>query len=801
MISSEQFKTDDRVISKTEGDNGTVVEVMSPTVMRVLWDGTSESEIVGVDSVSTIGQEKQKSRFRTIAERSIARGENRILPIVVGAKKPAITWADKKINTASAEEWASLAAQAVDEIDAAFPDLNACVLAKPDEFLFVDHDTMKEFREGYEKFSGKPYPITFTTSARDNRCQEHWKQTDLTRKLGNVAQFAVDDIDLSVRQRNLYVLAEGSRHPSGSIYEVVVDAPIVSMPDEMVDYIQSLKQKAKGPSGTPLSSGPAIGQRIPYGQHDVVLTAIAGKWRQDGQEFEQIRDGLTIYCEKYCDGYKEDYREMTEKIAKSVCRYDVGDPTPTVLIGNKLPGEGAVQASKKETGQTNSLSSYQLSGFETTLSPEELEAEISKDYPVIPLVTEVGPNWSDDILYGLSGEIVKKASEYNEAHPAGMLLDLLVSLGSIFGRNPHFIINKTKHFTNEFMARVGASAYSRKGSGRDEIDALLKIVDNNWFTKRTVSGFGSAEAIIGKIQDATEQQRFNSKNNTFTTVHVPGVDDKRLCIREGELASVFVLAGKQESRADIVLRDGWDGKPLKNVVKGKTKDGLSNSLTCEEPHISISGDTTLDELLRKLPDGSEENGFGNRFLYCYVYRVKLCPQGGPEINWSDPRPGGKSYLNRLYEVIEFAKKQGLIPLVPAAKNTCTRLYLDIENNHLPGLAGKMTSRAAPHVRRLAMIYALLDMESAVDTKHLRAAKRLWDYCEDSAQFCFNKMTKKQLKLFRWIEKQQESVTPSMIQIEFYKKNEKIGFVESVLNSLVALGHLEQVGETYRPKQS
>ena len=110
----------------------------------------------------------------------------------------------------------------------------------------------------------------------------------------------------------------------------------------------------------------------------------------------------------------------------------------------------------------------------------------------------------------------------------------------------------------------------------------------------------------------------------------------------------------------------------------------------------------------------------------------------------------------------------------------------------------MTSRAAPHVRRLAMIYALLDMESVVDTKHLRAAKRLWDYCEDSAQSCFNKMTKKQLKLFRWIEKKQVPVTLAMIRDEFYQRNEKIDFVKSIVNSLVALGHIEQVGETYRP---
>ena len=580
--------------------------------------------------------------------------------------------------------------------------------------------------------------------SRPDRQHYYFWQTPETIACGDISQKLISFG--SFRQNNAYVVAPGSIHPvTGLPYLVVDSSPIIPAPKRFIEWLAAQKTNAINTKVVPSLSGK---DPIPLGMHDITLTSYCGSLRQLGQDFDQIYPAAIKFCEDRMPERGSDYVQMAEKCAKSVCRYPAGNPGPTLLIGGQLPGAAPVSAAPAASASAiNSLSSYKFMGFETTLSPEEVELEIAKDYPLIPLVKEVGPEWNDDILYGLSGEIIKKASEYNEAHPAGMLLDLLVSLGSIFGHNPYFTINQTKHFTNEFMARVGASAYSRKGSGRDEIDALLKLVDSNWFTKRTVSGFGSAEAIIGKIQDATEQQRFNPRSNSFITTHVPGVEDKRLCIREGELASVFVLAGKQESRADIVIRDGWDSKPLKNVVKGKTKDGLSNSLVCEEPHISISGDTTLDELMRKMPNGSEENGFGNRFLYCYVYRVKLCPHGGPEINWSEEGSNNESYLSRLYKVIEFANKQGRIPLTPAAKTTCTRLYLDIENNHLPGLAGKMTSRAAPHVRRLAMLYALIDMESAVDTKHLRAAKRLWDYCEDSAQFCFNKMTKRQLKLF------------------------------------------------------
>jgi len=572
----------------------------------------------------------------------------------------------------------------------------------------------------------------------------------------------------------------------GHVAEPVVDhsdAPRKTATDEQLDLIAAAFIKREFPNGIEAGQG-----------HDIGLTRLAGKLRSEGATPSQVEHILVRDCLSFCLNAGQDWREMAVKCSHSISKKEVGADLRCTV-------DGTVNSSAPvETNASRFLKTYKFMGFEHTLSPEDLEAELDKEYPVIPLVKKVAPEWSDDIFYGLAGEIIKKASEYNEAHPAGMLLDLLVALGNIFGRNPYFIINKSKHFTNEFMARIGDSAYSRKGGGRDEIDALLKDVDRTWFTQRTLSGFGSAEAIIGRIQDATEQLRFNPRTNTHITTHVPGVDDKRLCIREGELASVFVLAGKQDSRADIVMRDGWDGKPLKNVVKGKTKDGLSNSLTCQEPHISISGDTTVDELLRKMPDGSDENGFGNRFMYCYVYRVKLCPHGGPEINWAEETTHGqKSYLSRLYDVVEFAKKQRLVPLARSAQNTWTRLYLQLENNHLPGLAGKMTSRAAPHIRRLAMIYALLDLESAVDTKHLRAAKRLWDYCEDSAQFCFNNMTKEQLKLFRWIETKQQPVTLSVIREEFYHRNERAEFIKSTVDSLVARGYLEQVGETYRLK--
>jgi hypothetical protein len=38
--------------------------------------------------------------------------------------------------------------------------------------------------------------------------------------------------------------------------------------------------------------------------------------------------------------------------------------------------------------------------------------------------------------------------------------------------------------------------------------------------------------------------------------------------------------------------------------------------------------------------------------------------------------------------------------------------------------------------RLALIYALLDSDDAIRTRHLTAALAVWDYCEASARFIF-----------------------------------------------------------------
>jgi hypothetical protein len=760
----------------------------------------SEDDAKLVDAIIEAKRQKAEplpslvDNFRSIALRSLARGEGRVLPIAVGGKNPLMKWKDTAVDTASSEEWKSLASQWIDEVAAQFPDANVCVIAKPEEMLFIDEDQMREFRAGYEAFSREAFPRTFTTSARDNRAQSHWLQTDTTRKLGNVSQ---NDF-ISVRQRNLYVLAEGSQHKNGiDVYRVIDDSPIASMPDKLVEYIRSITKRDKTAFETALNSVPLSGTdeeklgqflasipdgSIPFGEHDDSLTSVAGTLRRTFKmDAEQMKPVLVGVCERCCAGYGTDYEEMCEKIANSVARYEIKDER--VLFDGK--------ETQKSSILTAPADSIDLTEPEYAMTPEEVEAEYDKEYPRLILAPQAGPEWDDKILYGPVGQLTKLMAEYNEGHPVAIYLGLLVSLGNAFGRHAHFEVNNTMHYTNEFVAFVGTSSVGRKGSARDSVNSFMRVVDPEWSKNRILSGFGSGESIVNEIRDDMQQSvpvKQKGKAPKYETITVPGIEDKRLLIRESELTSVFTMAGKENSLASSILRNGWDGNPLSNIVKGKSVQGISNSTRCENPHVSITGDISKEELISSMPDGSEHNGFGNRFLYAYVNRTKECPHGGPKIDWT-------SWLAHFDKVIKFAKKRtsvelgkdsvpavkGYMPWSPAARKAWNPIY------HRAGkvqdtLTGKMTSRAQPHIHRLAMIFALVDLSETIEVEHLRAAKQLWDYCEDSARYIFSGATLEQWRIVTWL-KTNGPATTERIRSEVFQRNKSTDWVKIQLADL------------------
>jgi hypothetical protein len=300
-----------------------------------IWDESDAKLANAIDVAHAKRQEASpqsvKLDFKTIALRSAARGENRVLPILVGGKNPLIKWKDSPIDTAPTEEWATLSEVWINELFKKYPDANACVVAKPNEFLFLDEDEMDRFRKGYEEFTGEPFPKTYTTSARTNRVQSHWRQTDASRMLGNIGQEGIIGSILSVRQNNLYVLAEGSQHKNGvDVYKVYDDSPVIPMPDKLVGYIQTLRKNKLGEFKAAVDASLA-GPMIPNGEHDTTLFKIACKLRQIGLEEEGITSHLEEVAEKRCEGKGDDWREMCAAKASQACKYPPGTEATLIL--------------------------------------------------------------------------------------------------------------------------------------------------------------------------------------------------------------------------------------------------------------------------------------------------------------------------------------------------------------------------------------------------------------------------------------------------------------------------------------
>ena len=74
-------------------------------------------------------------------------------------------------------------------------------------------------------------------------------------------------------------------------------------------------------------------------------------------------------------------------------------------------------------------------------------------------------------------------------------------------------------------------------------------------------------------------------------------------------------------------------------------------------------------------------------------------------------------------------------LDPSARAAWEAMYPHLTTGQ-PGKAGAATRRGAPVVRRLSMLYALLDQASAIGPAHLEAASAVWRYSVASARLIF-----------------------------------------------------------------
>jgi hypothetical protein len=322
------------------------------------------------------------------------------------------------------------------------------------------------------------------------------------------------------------------------------------------------------------------------------------------------------------------------------------------------------------------------------------------------------PGWpmlAPAALHGIAGKVVRTLDPHTEADPAAILLTFLAAAGNIICPGPQALAEAARHPARLFVVLVGETSRARKGSAWQQVRRVLAEAAPEWEAACTLAGLASGEALIDEVRDGTDDD--------------PGVADKRRLILEPEFARLLAVASREGATLSQVIREAWDGNPLRNRTK-------KNPATATGAHISLVGHITREELVRRLSDTEAANGFANRFLLALVRRSKKLPEGG------NLDPAARDQLAReVNAAIGRARRVGTMTRSPAARDLWAKMY-DGFGDGPGGLAGAVTARPEAQCLRLSVAYAALDGSATIEPDHLHAAGAVWRYCEQSALYVF-----------------------------------------------------------------
>jgi hypothetical protein len=334
---------------------------------------------------------------------------------------------------------------------------------------------------------------------------------------------------------------------------------------------------------------------------------------------------------------------------------------------------------------------------------------------------------NSDAYIGIAGDFIRLVAPQTEGDPCALLIALLTVVGSLIGRGAYLPVGPTHHYGNLFSVIIAETSKGRKGTVMAEAKRFAAMIDPT-ITARMLGGLSSGEGLIEAVRDARfDDSQSEQGKLPLAKVIDNGVADKRLLVCESEMGQALQAAGREGNTLSAVLRMSWDGDELRTLAR-------SNKNVCCEPHISIFGNITLDELQRLLTSTDRTNGFGNRFLWICAKRSQELPWGG-----NVDEPALQALAAKAAHVINSATYYGQCGWASDAASIWAREYSRLSAGR-PGLAGAMSARAEAQTLRIALIYAILDGCNNVDIPHLRAALEVWRYCQESVDYCFGGTT-------------------------------------------------------------
>lgn len=347
------------------------------------------------------------------------------------------------------------------------------------------------------------------------------------------------------------------------------------------------------------------------------------------------------------------------------------------------------------------------------------------------------PVFSFDACPGILGEFVKLATRDSEADPVAIAITALVRFcsevhGHAPNQGPHIYVGETVHPPRLFAVICGNSSKARKGTSRHPVTKLFgreycNLADlREWglpLPARESGGpLSTGEGLAHHVRDETDEERERrQRQNPNEPIREKG--DKRLIIQDEEFASGLACTKREGNTLSMGIRCFWDSGDYAPLTK-------NNPITVRGAHINIITHITMQELAVCLGEVQAVNGFGNRFLWICARRSKLValPSRMPEAELAPLQ-------REIWRLVAQAQKRGDMSMTSNALALWESIYPDLSQEHT-GLAGSIINRAEAQTLRLALVYALLDGQGAIDEQHLNAALAMWRYAQDSALYIF-----------------------------------------------------------------
>jgi hypothetical protein len=380
-----------------------------------------------------------------------------------------------------------------------------------------------------------------------------------------------------------------------------------------------------------------------------------------------------------------------------------------------------------------------------------------------------------DAYIGIAGDFIRLVAPQTEGDPCALLIAFLTVVGSLIGRGAYLPVGPTHHYGNLFSVIIAETSKGRKGTVMAEAKRFATMIDPT-IAMRMLGGLSSGEGLIEAVRDARREDVPSEDGKLpLSKVIDNGIDDKRLLVTESEMGQALQAAGREGNTLSAVLRMSWDGDELRTLAR-------SNKNVCRQPHISIFGNITLDELQRLLTSTDRTNGFGNRFLWVCAKRSQELPWGG-----NVDEVALQALAAKAAHAIGCAAYYGQCGWVPDAASLWQREYSRLSSGR-PGLSGAMSARAEAQTLRIALIYAILDGCNNVDVPHLRAALEVWRYCQDSVDYCFGGAMANTTadRIYAFLVTMPEGASLTQISNHF-KRNKKSDELQRALTTLKESG--------------